>query len=87
MKPKNITKEEYIKVFCRDMRIRDRKAIYIRADIHDYLQRLVPRFKGAHVSLSSLVTMILIQHIVTYTPLFRKLRGEEDSGASSTPKK
>jgi hypothetical protein len=85
MKTKKITnKEEYIAEFCRDLRLRKRKAIYVHPEIHERLECIANSLKEHHVSLSSLVTIILIRHTNTYWPILEKLI--EEANATSAYK-
>ena len=78
MKTKKITQEEYLQEFCRDLRLRKRKAIYVRDDIHNHMERVARGLKDYHVSLSSLITVILIRHINSYDHLLDKFIEEGD---------
>ncbi len=79
------TKEEYIKEFGRDIRLRKRKAIYVHPDIHDRMVWIARSLKSHNISLSSLVTIILIRHTNMYWPIIDKMINEEED-APPTPK-
>jgi len=85
MKPKSISKEEYIKKYCHDRRIRRRKAIYVEPHIYDELKIVVGLFKKTHVSLISLVSAILSEHLETYRPFLDQLLEERKKGRLRVP--
>ncbi|MCD8103110.1 MAG: DUF3408 domain-containing protein [Alistipes sp.] len=84
MKSKKITKEGYLKEFCLDLRLRKRKAVYIRSDIHERMEHVAHSLKGYNISLSALVTMILVRHINAYWPIHDQL-AEEATKTLATP--
>lgn len=38
MKPKDISREEYVKTYCRDKRIRNREVLYVDKETHRILK-------------------------------------------------
>ena len=66
MKLKKISKEEYIKTFCRDQRIRSRKTIYVSTVTHDKLRKLATSLRTTYTTTASLVDTILTQHLEAY---------------------
>ncbi len=76
MKPKDISREEYVKMFCRDRRIRDRKVVYITTETHSRLKRITNLFRNEHQTVASLADAIIAHHIDTYKPLLSRLDDE-----------
>lgn len=85
MKPKKITKEEYIKTYCQDKVMRNRKAVYISSAMHKTLEMIVNELKkDTHITLSSYVNMIIIHHVNDYMYLLKKLVDDGRGDASNT---
>ena len=87
MKSKSISKEEYIKEFCRERRIRDRKVIYVSASVHDRLRLIAHDLHDEYITLSSLADTILYRHLETYDTLFEQLRDEAGERFLASSKK
>jgi len=77
MKSKSISKGEYIKEFCRERRMRDRKVIYVSAMVHDRLRLIAHYLRDEYITLASLADTILDHHLKTYDTLFDQLREED----------
>lgn len=77
MKPKKISKQEYIKTFCRDIRIRDRQVLYVSTETHAKMKIIAHLFRDQHVTTASLIDTILRHHIETYRPLLEEVREEQ----------
>ncbi len=85
--PEITTKEEYIKEFGRDIRLRKRKAIYVHPDIHDRLECIAHSLKAHNISISALATVILMRHINTHSPVLEKIINEVVDNTTTVPKK
>lgn len=76
MKPKDISREEYVKEFCRDRRIRDRRVVYIDSGTHRKLKRITHLFSDEYQTVASLADAIITHHIDTYRALLNRLDEE-----------
>lgn len=77
-KKKQISKEDYIKAYCQEKRIRGRFAVYISPETHDNLKRIVNLFKWKHyTTTSSLADSIISDHIEVHKELLNSLHKEE----------
>ncbi len=85
MKPKNISKQEYIKTFCRDQRIRSRKTIYVSTATHDKLRQLAKSLHATYTSTASLVDSILSHHLETYREPIEKIITENKPEPTPSP--
>lgn len=77
MKKENMPKEQYIEIFCRDKRIRDRQVLYVSQEVHDKIRTITQLFSEQHVTTSSLADTILAHHIETYGQMLEALRQEQ----------
>ncbi|MGL4519378.1 MAG: DUF3408 domain-containing protein [Phocaeicola sp.] len=66
MKAKKISKEDYVKTFCRDQRIRSRQTLYVSSRVHRKICYLAFQLRSTHTSTASLVDTILTHHLETY---------------------
>jgi hypothetical protein len=66
-------------MFCHDRRIRERRAIYVEPHIHNKLEKIVLLFHDTHVTMTSLASEIIAQHIEVYRPLLARLHEEQMS--------
>ena len=76
MKSKNISKEQYIEIFCKDKRIRNRQVLYVSSEIHEEMRKIAAIFRKEHVTTASLVDTILEQHLETHKDLLNSLSQE-----------
>lgn len=85
MKPKKITKEGYIKTYCQDKVMRNRKAVYISSAMHKTLEMIVNELKkDTHITLSSYVNTIIIHHVNDYMYLLKKLVDDSRNDTANT---
>jgi hypothetical protein len=75
MNTKKMTIEEYVKRFCKDLRLRKRKAIYVRPDVHQQMEILarILKWNGHDASISAIATMIFVNHFNTYGYIHKQL--------------
>jgi hypothetical protein len=78
MKPKDISREEYVKMFCHDRRIRNRRVIYVSSETHEKLMRISHLFRDEYQTVVSLADAIITHHIATYRPLLNRLEDEDN---------
>ncbi len=77
MKQKKISKEEYVKLFCPDKRIRERMVIYVSREIHRKIKIVAYLFRKQHVTSSSLADAILSHHISIHKDLLNEIQEED----------
>jgi trans-aconitate methyltransferase len=77
MKPKDISREEYVKMFCHDRRIRERRVVYVSTETHEKLRRIAHLFRDEYQTVVSLADAIITHHIATYRPLLNRLDDEQ----------
>lgn len=73
MKKKKISREEYVKRYCSEKRIRDRKVLYVGEETHQKIRHIAHLFRGEYATASSLVDSILTHHIEQHKDLFAQL--------------
>ena len=78
MKPKKISKQEYIKTFCRDQRIRSRQTLYVSSRIHEKICDLAFKLRSTHTSTASLVDTILTHHLETYKEAIDEIMNKQN---------
>lgn len=76
MKTKNISKETYIKTYCKDQRIRSRQTVYVSTAVHNQLRDLADALRFTHTSTASLVDTILTHHLESHKEVIAELVGE-----------
>lgn len=79
MKPKKISKQDYIKTFCRDQRIRSRQTLYVSSCIHEKICDLAFKLRSTHTSTASLVDTILAHHLETYKEAIQEIMNNQNS--------
>lgn len=77
MRQKKISKEEYIRLYCTEKRIRKRMVLYVSEDIHQKIKRITGFFRDHYITTASLVDAILNHHIEAHRELFEGLDKEE----------
>lgn len=77
MRQKKISREEYIKRYCSERRIRDRKVLYVSAGTHRKIIRIAHLFSEDYTTVSSFVDAVLSNHIEQYKYLFAQLARED----------
>ncbi|MFR9542467.1 MAG: DUF3408 domain-containing protein [Rikenellaceae bacterium] len=76
MKAKKISKEEYIKLYCRDQRIRNRSSLYVSHEVKRKMKLIALMFRDTHTTTASLVDTILQHHIDSHSELLEKMYSE-----------
>ena len=77
MRQKKISREEYVKAYCSERRIRDRKVLYVSEETHQKIRYIAHLFRNEYATVASLVDAILTQHIEQYKDLFAQLARED----------
>ena len=77
MRQKKISREEYVKAYCSERRIRDRKVLYVSEETHQKIRHIAHLFRNEYATAASLVDSILTQHIKQHKDLFAQL-GQKD---------
>lgn len=77
MRQKKISREEYVKRYCSEKRIRDRKVLYVSKDTHQKIRHVAHLFRDEYATAASLVDAILAQHIEQHRDLFAQLEQED----------
>lgn len=77
MKKKKISREQYVKLFCSEKRIRDRKVLYVSEETHQKIRHIAHLFRNEYATVASLVDSILTQHIKQHKDLFTQLAWED----------
>ena len=77
MRQKKISREEYVKAYCSERRIRDRKVLYVSEETHQKIRYIAHLFRNEYATVASLVDSILTQHIKQHKDLFTQLAWED----------
>ncbi len=73
----NISKEQYMSVFCRRVKIINRYPVYVSERTHDILKWVVANMGIYRLSISTLIENIIVDHLETYTSQMKEIQQEE----------
>lgn len=73
----NLSKEQYMSLFCQRVKIINRYPVYVSERTHDILKRTVANMGIYRLSISTLIENIIVNHLETYASQIKEIHQNE----------